>query len=477
MKLNDLLEGINIKRTVNYSNVTVSSVACDSRNVVKNSLFVCFEGNKNDGHDYIDDAVSRGAAALVVRREVCTNIPQIIVENSRRALSVIAGNYYGNPARKMKIITIVGTNGKTSTAEILSDIFSSAGFCTATIGTLGYKIGKQRSKGVLTTPDPLDLNYHLAEMQKAGVEYVFIEASAHAIFYDKLACIKANATILTNITQDHLDFFKTMDEYTKTKLSYFSLDNTALAIINSDDACGRKMIIDHKLPIITYGIENPADVFAIDLKENEYGLSFTVNAFDEIEQIVTPLHGKFNVYNIMSAIGTAMYFGIKLGVIAKALERILPVPGRYNVKYIQDRRVVLDFAHTPDGLNNLLEDLRNNYDGRIVTVFGCGGDRDKLKRPIMGAIAAKYSDFVIITNDNPRFEEAGEIADEIIKGIPAGARYEVILDREKAIRRAFYITNVGDTVVVAGKGHEDYMDIKGKKIPYSDSAVLEKLSR
>ncbi len=476
MKIGQLLEGVTIKKALNYRDAEVSCVCCDSRKVTPNALFVCLTGGTCDGHDYVSQAIENGAVAIVTNKEIATDQMQFVVEDTRSALSLIAANFYHNPAKSMKIVTVVGTNGKTSVTDILSEIFSFAGHNVGTVGTLGYKIGRRRFEGVLTTPDPLDLNAHLAEMRESGMEYVFIEASAHAIYYKKLFGIKANATVFTNVSQDHLDFFKTMEAYAQTKLSYFSPENTALAIVNSDDVYGRRIIAANKLPIITYGIDNPADVFAINVAEDGEGLSFTVNAFDRIEHLVTPLGGKFNVYNVMAAISVAMYFGIDLPVIAKALEKIPLVPGRFNVKYVMDRRVVLDFAHTPDGLENLLSDLKGQG-GKIVTVFGCGGNRDRLKRPIMGSIAAKYSDYVIITNDNPRFEEEKAIAEEVRKGIPVDYPCEIILDREKAIRRAFDYADVGDTIVVAGKGHEEYIEIKGEKIPYSDSEVLQKLSR
>ena len=477
MKTTQLLKNVTIKKVLNFRDVSVSAVESDSRRVSNGALFVCLEGEMSDGHDYVDEATKNGAVALVTTREVASDLPQFVVENARAALAVIAGNFYGNPASQMKLVTVVGTNGKTSVTEILSEIFLYAGHSAAAIGTLGYKIGKERSQGVLTTPDPVDLNRNLAKMRDAGVEYVFLEASAHAIHFDKLAGIKANATVFTNLTQDHLDFFGTMEEYAKTKLSYFTLENTSLAVVNSDDAYGRRLIAEHKLPIIAYGIDNPADVFAINVEEGGAGLDFTVNAFDEIEQISTPLFGRFNVYNIMASIAVAMYFGIPLSVVAKALETMPTVPGRYQVRQIRERKVIVDFAHTPDGLENLLGDLRARFYGKIVAVFGCGGNRDRSKRPIMGGIAAKYADHLIITNDNPRFEEGETIASEIKEGVPAEKSCEVVPDREEAIKRAFEITAPGDAIVIAGKGHEQYMEIKGKKLPYNDDAVLQKLSR
>ena len=476
MKIMKLLENVSVKSVLNFSDIDIDFIAADSRDVRDNTLFVCLTGENADGHDYVSQARTKGAVALVTMRRLDIDMPQFIVDNTRQALAIIAGNFYDHPAERMKMITIVGTNGKTSTAEILSEIFLFAGRKVATIGTLGYKVGRERTAGTLTTPDPIELHRRLSDFYKAGVEYVFAEASAHAIYYDKLAGIRANATIFTNLTQDHLDFFKTMDEYAETKLSYFTLSNTALSIVNSDDAYGVKLLAAHKVPAVSYGIDNPADVFAIDVAEDESGLSFTVNAFDRIENISTPLRGRFNVYNVMAAISASMYFGIELSVIAKALEGMPTVPGRFQTYEVKGRKVVIDFAHTPDGLRNLLSDIAEGG-GRVITVFGCGGDRDHSKRPLMGAIAAKYSDYVIVTNDNPRSEEESAIAKDIVRGMPEDTLCEVVLDRENAIRRAFDLSEIGDTVVIAGKGHEEYMEIKGVKIPYSDREVLQKLTR
>jgi len=477
MDVQGVLKNIAIGKVVNYRNVEVEGICADSRTLKKGDLYVCLRGGKADGHLFVGEAEEKGAVAIVSEQEVESSLPQFIVKNTRKALALIAGNFYRNPASDLHVVTVVGTNGKTSTVEILSRIFSYAGLKTATIGTLGFMIDGQHTEGALTTPDPIDLHRKLREMADCGVKYVFMEASAHAIYYDKLAGIKAKATVFTNITQDHLDFFRTMEEYSAVKLSYFNHENTALAVVNSDDPYGVRLITSHPVPTISYGIDNPADVFAINLNEEEDGLSFTMNAFDCIEEIRCPLFGRFNVYNVMAATATAMYMGIGIKTVARALASMPTVPGRYDVKYLQGRRVIVDYAHTPDGLENLLSDVKERYAGKVITVFGCGGNRDKSKRPLMGNVASTYSDRIIITDDNPRDEEEIFIAEDVKKGIPLGAEAEILLDREEAIRRAFLLSSQGDTIVIAGKGHERTMEKKGVKSPYSDYAVLEKLSR
>ena len=477
MDLCALLANVAVKKVLHYKECAVSGVEADSRRVNKGFLFVCLTGGKADGHSFAEEAKARGAVALVTEREIESDLPQFIVENSRVALAVISGNFYGNPASKLNIVTVVGTNGKTSTSDILSEIFSEAGYRTATIGTLGFKVDGNRKEGTLTTPDPIELNRTLAEMLASGVQYVFLEASAHAIYYHKLAGIKAKATIFTNLTQDHLDFFGTMERYAAVKLSYFTHENTALAVVNSDDQYGRKILLSERVPTISYGMGNPADVFAIDVEEKEDGLRFTINAFDQLAVIQTALSGFFNVYNIMAATAVAMYFGVSLKTVTVALRNMKPVPGRYEKRMIRGRQVVVDYAHTPDGLSNLLSAVKKQATGKVITVFGCGGDRDRSKRPQMGNIASRFSDFTLITDDNPRYEEEAAIAEEIKSGVLADSTCEVVLDRAEAILRAFELSSVGDTIVIAGKGHETTMEIKGRKIPYNDFEILEKLDR
>ncbi len=477
MTIQSLLANVEVIKVKNYTNVNVLGIEIDSRKELSGKVFFCLKGERSDGNEFVSEAEKKGAVAIVSESEIPTSLPLFVVKNVRKSLAVACGNFYDNPAEKMNIVTVVGTNGKTSTTEILSSIFSAAGFKTATIGTLGYSVDGERREGVLTTPDPMELHYNLSAMRMQGVQYVFMEASAHAIHYDKLAGIKAKAGILTNVTQDHLDFFKDMETYANVKLSYFCHPNTALAVVNSDDPYGVRLLENPLVPTITYGIRNPADVFAIDIQENENGLSFTMNAFDCIINVRTPLFGRFNVYNVMAATATAMYMGIRPITIRKALEKISIVPGRYDMRFVEGRRFIVDYAHTPDGLENLLKDAKENYSGKLFTVFGCGGNRDKGKRPIMGKVASEYSSHVIVTDDNPRFEDESEIAREIAAGIENGASYEIVLNRAEAIERAYALSEKGDTIVVAGKGHETYIDRKGEKKPFSDFEIIQQLGK
>ena len=473
MKLSELLENIPIKRIFGFAETEISGIAIDDREDLCGKVFICLKGNKADGHDHMTNAVRKGAVAVVSEKEAELPVPLILVEDTRRTLALLSGNYYGNPAKKMDIVTVVGTNGKTSTTEILSEIFEYAGIPSATIGTLGYKIGTERGAGELTTPDPIQLHAHLAEMYRSGVKCVFMEASAHAIYYNKLAGIKAKAGIFTNLSQDHLDFFGNIERYAAVKTSYFTHENAALAIVNSDDPYGVRILNERPIPTISYGIENPADVFAIDIRHDEHGTHFTINAFDCISEIDCPLQGRFNVYNVMAAVAAAMYMGISLQTVKEALSRMRPVPGRYNVYYVDQIKVIIDYAHTPDGLENVLKDVRRSTAGKVVTVFGCGGDRDKTKRPIMGEIATRYSDISVITEDNPRSEEEKEIAADIIRGIPEDRAFVQIDHRADAIRYALSSAQKGDTVVIAGKGHENYIEKNGVKLPYSDERILK----
>lgn len=476
MILKDLLQGIELININANLNEEIASIVTDSRKGGKNNLFVALKGNV-DGHNFCSEAIKNGSSAVITQRKMNNNLPYIQVKDTRKALAIIAGNFYNNSHKNLKIIYVVGTNGKTTTTYIINSILRANGNKTSVIGTLGAVINGKKIKTDLTTPDPLELHRLMQLSYENGVEYVVMEASAHAIYYSKLEGIKAEIAVFTNISQDHLDFFLDMDKYSKVKMSIFDNEKVKLSIVNSDDAYGRKIISKKNCISISYGIDNPADVFAVDIISYNNKTRFILNAFDEVSDITIPFWGKFNIYNTLSAIAVARSLSVPMETIRKALSSLKEVSGRFNI-IKNDITVIIDYAHTPDGLENLLKAVKTLDGGKIITVFGCGGDRDKSKRPLMGKIAAIYSDFCIITSDNPRFEEPMSIINEIEKGVmEVSQNYICIKDRSNAIAYAIRYAQKGDKVVVAGKGGENYLDVMGVKLPYSDKKAVKSALR
>ncbi|HHT83413.1 MAG: UDP-N-acetylmuramoyl-L-alanyl-D-glutamate--2,6-diaminopimelate ligase [Christensenellales bacterium] len=471
MTLRELTEGIEIVSSNAEMDAEVKGIKIDSRKVRASDLFIALSGEK-DGHNYIGEALKNGAFAIVCNKAINQDIPHIQVRDTRKAFALIASNYYGNAHKKMKIIFVTGTNGKTTTTYIINSLLKANGHKTAVIGTLGAVIDEKKINTDLTTPDPLDLHRLFSKAYESGVEYVIMEASAHAIYYKKLEGLKAEAAVFTNISQDHLDFFGNMAKYARTKTSFFSNERMKLSIINSDDEYGRKILSKKNCLCLSYGINNPSDVFAVDIVTYNAKTRFILNAFDEVAEITIPLYGRFNVYNTLAAIAVARALSIPMSVILKALSGLKEVSGRFNI-IKEDITVIIDYAHTPDGLENLLKAVKSLDGGRIITVFGCGGNRDAVKRPIMGTVAAMYSDFCVITSDNPRFEDPMDIIRQVEKGVRAVTQnYICIKDRENAIAYAIKFAQAGDKVVVAGKGGENYLDIMGVKHPYSDKKAV-----
>jgi UDP-N-acetylmuramoyl-L-alanyl-D-glutamate--2,6-diaminopimelate ligase len=456
------------------ADVSFAGVSQALDNVKTGDLFVCVKGLRFDAHDIAKQAVEKGAVALVTERLLPLDVPQLIVPNTRSALSVVAACYYGVDKPSFTLVGITGTNGKTSTAYILQRIFSAAGKSAAYIGTLGVMADKLLLPPTLTTPDPLELMPLLSSLASRGVKYVFLEVSAHAAFLHKVDGLHFNSMIFTNLTQDHLDFFDTIEAYADAKCRLFDPMRTAMGVVNVDDACGRRLIAEGRVPMLTYGLDNPADIFAVNVRDTHDGLRFVVNAFDVVCDIASNLHGRFNVYNALAATAIAGYYGVGMRYVSSALAdmRIL---GRFNIVDVNGVRFIIDYAHTPDGLKNSLTAARGQTEGKLRLVFGCGGDRDSDKRAKMGAVATRLADYVYITNDNPRSETPSSIAKGIEAGVSVDAAYTVILDREQAICEAYRASEAGDCVLIAGKGAETSMEIGGKKIPYSDYAVLEKL--
>lgn len=452
----------------------------DSKAAKDGSLFFCLKGKTSDGHNFALDAAQKGASAIVTEKQLDlpSNVTQVVVDNSRSAMAIIASNFFGNPASKLKLIGITGTNGKTTTTYILKQIADCARIKAGVIGTSGVIIDKNKYPPTLTTPDPIELHRIFADMVKSGIQWAIMEVSAHAIDLRKIDGLKFDIVALTNCTHDHLDYFGTMERYRNTKRKLFSHYYAKTCVVNTDDELGREIFLSKLTPsCFAYGCENPADAFAIDCESSFEGQKYLINIFDILYEIEFSLPGKYNMYNSLCAALVAYLMGVDIEIIAQGIKTLKLVSGRYNIIKRGEHRIIIDYAHTPDGLKNILNSIKEYAKGKIITVFGCGGDRDRRKRPEMGRIVTEMSDFTIITSDNPRFEEPMEIIREIEQGVTPGKEYTCISDRKQAIARALEYSSDGDIILIAGKGDEPYQDIKGVKTPYSDYNIVMELTQ
>lgn len=476
MKLVDLIDGLELVKIKGEIGVEVKDLCTDSRKVKSGDLYLCFNGENVDMHDYIRDAETCGAVAVICEREIETELPCVIVKNVRKELSVIAKKFYGCPDEILKIVGIVGTNGKTTITYMLKNIFEYSQKTCGVIGTLGISYSDKFIAPELTTPDPIYLFSVLSDMAKSGVEYVFMEVSAHAIYYNKVSCVNFFAMAFSNCTQDHLDFFGTMYKYAQTKKSIFENGNYKYAVVNADDKVGLQIISKCK-NVISYGLNNPCDVFAVDIKENFCGTSFVINLFDELYDVKVSMPAIYNVYNALCSCTIAKLAGLSVKNIAFGLKSLKGVDGRLErVGTFNGAEIFVDFAHTPDGLEKSLSSLKKLCKGNLICLFGCGGNRDVSKRPEMGRISAKYADFTIITSDNPRYEDPYEIISQIEKGILGeGVRYVTVTDRQSATEYAVRLLQKNDVLLVAGKGGENYQEIMGIKHAYNDKNVIRSI--
>ena len=473
MLLEKLLNGCKILQSSGDLNVPIKGIKINSAEVEEGDCFIALVGKKSDGHKWADEAIAKGASAVICCSDYANTLACVVrVDDTRKAYSIMAENFYDRACDKLKLITVVGTNGKSTTSYLIKELLQRGGINCGLIGTMYYEYGDIRLSSNLTTPDPLELNSLFDNMYKGGMEYVVMELSAHAIYLNKLYGIVAEMSVFTNLSQDHLDFFGNMSQYGECKKSYFVKENTKLAIVNVDDSLGLEIIKESKLPIITYGLDNPSDAFAINITSSEGGEMFVANVLDEILDINCRFFGKFNVYNMLGALVVAKKVGLSNRTIMQNLPNIPAPDGRFNVVKRRGVTYVIDFAHTPDGMLNLLKEGRHLTDKKVITIFGCGGDRDVTKRPIMGKIAGEMSDIVIVTSDNPRTESRESIAGDILQGLQPKGHLYVELDRAKAIRLGVELANQGDCVFIAGKGCENYIDENNVKTPYSDMQEL-----
>ncbi len=503
MTIQELLKGLRIIKRDGPLNKKIKGIAYDSRLIEKDFLFVAIKGFSVNGHDYIEDAVSRGSAAVIVentvgvknmrRSAVQDGITFIEVSDSREALAFASTAFYGHPSEKLSLIGITGTNGKTTTSFITRSIINAGGRGAGLLGSIRYMTGKRTTAAPNTTPESLDLQRYMGEMVSNEMEYAVLEVSSHALALKRVERCQFDIAAFTNFTRDHLDFHGTMDGYLSAKNKIFNLLSAeGTAVLNWDDPMIRPIAEKLDCNVITFGTEEGAMFRAENIKEGgreksevrsgksdertamPSGLSFDIQAPGSRFRVDSQFIGRFNVYNILTSVAITHALGFSDEVIQKGIQEAGPVEGRFeNIDEGQNFLCIVDYAHTDDALKNSLEETRAITKGKVITVFGCGGDRDRTKRPLMGAVASEMSDLVFVTSDNPRFEDPVGIIEEIIKGIKKN-NYSKQPDREQAIREAVSIAEEGDTLLVAGKGHEDYQDIKGVRNHFSDKEILRK---
>jgi UDP-N-acetylmuramoyl-L-alanyl-D-glutamate--2,6-diaminopimelate ligase len=483
MQLKTLLAATPVRQVFGSVDRRVENIAYDSRRVQRNTMFVALRGEKTDGHQFIGHAIDKGALVIVTEREQKDpRVTCLLVENTRTALADFSATFYGHPARKLKVAGVTGTNGKTTTTFLIKHICENAGLRCGLIGTVRYEIGERILPAIRTTPESLDLQELLAQIANAGCKAAAMEVSSHALAQDRTRGIEWNVAVFTNLTQDHLDFHGTMENYFEAKAKLFTRlagqkeKNKPVAIVNTDDRYGQQLLdrIDKSLAVITYGMGLRADFRASNYRAEFTGTSYQLDARGKSYLVRLPLIGRFNVTNSVAALAAADALGINLRSAVLNLAKAPQVPGRLElVPAKRQFQVFVDYAHTPDALGNVLKTLRELQPRRLIAVFGCGGDRDRRKRPLMSEMADRLADYSIITSDNPRKEDPSAIIAETEKGFRSN-RYEKIVDRTEAINRAVALARPRDIVLVAGKGHENYQEFADYTIPFDDIQVARR---
>ena len=464
--------------------VEVNGVSYDSRKVAPGDLFFCVPGSVTDGHRYAPAAAEAGAAALVVERPTVTGVPEVRVSDARRAMALLSAAFFGDPAEDLTLLGVTGTNGKTTTVFLLDAILRAAGMSTGLIGTIETRIGDTTRPGVRTTPESLDLQALFAEMRDAGAEAVAMEVTSHALSLGRVEGVRYTAAGFTNLSQDHLDFHADMEEYFEAKRSLFVPGRADRGAVNVDDPYGRRLFDSVPVPCIGFGHSPDATIRAENVELRPNGTTFDLVTPHGTANLSLALAGAFNVYNSLAAAAVALQAGVRLDAVVEGLSTIRSVPGRFeSIDRGQPFAVVVDYAHTPDSLDNVLRAARHlsevqGNDGRVLCVFGCGGDRDRGKRPLMGAVVARLADYCVVTSDNPRSEEPRSIIDEILEGVIAerpNGPDAVLVDRREAIGEALTEARPGDVVVIAGKGHETGQQFADVTVPFDDRLVAAEL--
>jgi len=478
--LKDILYKAGIEKVIGSTDIAVTQITFDSRNISEGCLFVAIKGTKTDGHIFIEQAIKSGAKAIV-----CENLPEIFVDNityikvknSSESLGWISSNYFDNPSAKLKLTGITGTNGKTTTATLLHNLFRKLSYNVGLLSTVCNMVNDEIISSTHTTPDAIELNALLKQMVDEGCTHCFMEVSSHAVVQHRITGLDFAGGVFSNITHEHLDYHKTFDEYISAKKNFFdSLGNRAFALTNADDKNGKVMLQNTKASKYSYGLKSAADYKAKIIENRFTGLQLNIDGIDVWFKLV----GSFNAYNLLAIYSTASLLGEDKTEVLKILSGLEAVEGRFDhVRSSNGIIAIIDYAHTPDALENVLKTISAVKEGNeeVITVVGCGGDRDKTKRPVMAEIACNYSNKVIITSDNPRSENPETIIEEMMKGVDVIAKKKVlnVVNRKEAIRTACMLTKPGDIILLAGKGHEKYQEIKGVKYPFDDKQVIKEI--
>ena len=479
--LNDILNSVQVVQIVGDTNVQVTGLCIDSRKVERGSVFVAIKGTQTDGHLYIDKAIALGAAVVVAEtmpEKLDSKVTYIEVRDSASSVGILADAYYDSPTAKMKLIGVTGTNGKTTVATLLFQLFKGLGYKCGLISTVQNHIDNKVITATHTTPDPDALHSMLADMYEAGCTHVFMEVSSHAIHQKRIAGLHFSGGVFTNITHDHLDYHKTFDEYIRVKKLFFDdLPKAAFALTNADDKRGMVMLQNTKAEKHSYSLRTPASIKGKVLENNLTGLVMNVGEFEAHFRMI----GTFNAYNLLAAYGVATLLGEEKTQVLAVLSNLNGAQGRFETVMSPVDKVlgIVDYAHTPDALINVLATVNQlRVDGQqVITVVGCGGDRDKTKRPLMAEVACEHSDKAILTSDNPRTENPEDILNDMMSGLSAGHNRKVlrITDRKEAIKTACSLAQTDDIVLVAGKGHETYQEVNGERAHFDDREVLQEV--
>ena len=479
MKLAELLRDVEVKQIIGSEHLNISGIAFNSREVRAGNIFVCISGFKTDGHDYAADAIERGAIAVLAERDLSElGVTCIICDNTRLALARAAATFYNYPDKKFKLIGVTGTNGKTTATYLIKSVLESLGKKVGLIGTNQNMIGTEVIPSKHTTPDSLELMQLFSLMAEKGAEYVVMEVSSHSLSLDRVTACTFDVAAFTNITQDHLDFHGTMERYLEAKGILYTISKSG--VVNCDDDGAEYLLKNSKCEkMLTYGIDNECDLRAKNVELSERGVSFDVEFEGENYPVALGIPGKFSVYNALTALGSLAAAGIPIQDAVSGLSSARGVKGRVEVVETgRDFSVIIDYAHTPDGLYNVIKTIRGFCKGRIITLFGCGGDRDATKRPKMGKIAAALSDYCVVTSDNPRTEDPVKIIEQVVEGVKeTDCDYTVVINRFEAIEYALDFAKPGDIVLLAGKGHETYQILADRTIDFDEREIVKKLLR